>query len=287
MKSALTTAFGRQLKSALAAVGLRQNELADRMGLTASAVSQIVNGVLMPSRENLDRMMRYLGDSAEADALPSLWQRIRLGDREVFSRVNRALRNARRRRKLSIVHLADLCGISAERIRQLETDPDALPREGEIAALTAVLPVEPKRLRPRRDDLSYSPEAAPLSVAADAGGLLPLLSETALLSDYRPEKESLAAFAARTAEKTLPCCDPAAGAVAAVALDASVLGLDADGIVLALLGDETQDARPDLYLTAAKGKTALKSGSAAARMRNAEWKLPVPEIIFYPARRDF
>ena len=287
MKSALCALFGRRLKEALKASGLRQNELARETKLTGSAVSQIVNGVFVPSRQTLDKMLELIGDSEYADHLAALWQRIRLGEKDALSPVNREIRNGRRRRRISVVQLANLSGISAERIRQLESGFDLFPTEEEIRSLVAVLPCKPERLRPKpaREEILYSNAPTPYLAAAEGPLDLPLIPGERL-KEYRPP-ESFAVFAASAATSVTPCIHPATGAVAAAFFDAKTLGVGADGSLLVLLGEENLEKKPDFYLIAKAKRFMLNNEDFAGRQKGVLWKLPAVEIVFMPSRPEF
>ena len=58
--------FGQLLKDARLKRKLRQDELADKVGLTQSAISQFEKGLRVPSRDNLQKIAAILEVSEES-----------------------------------------------------------------------------------------------------------------------------------------------------------------------------------------------------------------------------
>ncbi len=79
MDSVLAKEFGRQLKAALKSERLSQIELARKLRVSGSAVSQMVNGKLAPSAECFDELLTLLADTPSRDKLIRKWRKLRVG----------------------------------------------------------------------------------------------------------------------------------------------------------------------------------------------------------------
>ena len=80
MDSNLAKKFGRQLKIALKAEKLSQIEVARKLGVSGSAVSQMVNGRMMPSPECFGRLLDLMPLSSDRARLIAAWSKLRTGN---------------------------------------------------------------------------------------------------------------------------------------------------------------------------------------------------------------
>ncbi len=284
MQTILTKAFGSELKTALKKTKIRQNALACHLKITPSAVSQTISGILVPSREHFDRITALLEGKTDISTLRDLWQRIRLGETEVSSAFNRKLHQSRQCRKLSVVNLANLSGISASRLRKLESDPGALPNAEEAEKLARILPGDFAQHVASCGDLDepYTRRVTPILEVADRAADLPLISGD-ILSRY-DGKESLADFAAGNAWEKVRCGVSTRGAVCAVELDAAAMGFAAPGKLLVFLGESSARKMSALTITEIGGRLRFVPTGQNASRKSALWRLPVAEIVYQPEK---
>ena len=86
----LSCELGAAIKAALKSGRRRQKALAGHLGITASAVSQMLHGRLLPDREKMEAILEFLmADARLSGLLMELWRRSRLGDFPERSDFNR------------------------------------------------------------------------------------------------------------------------------------------------------------------------------------------------------
>ncbi|GEM_PF-5535164 len=284
MQSILTKTFGEELRAALKAAHVRQNTLARHLNMTPSAISQTISGVLVPSRERLDQIVALLEGKADVVRLRRLWQRIRLGESEVHSAANKELLERRRKRHLSVVTLANLSGISAARIRELESDPGALPSAEEAEKLSGILKCDLGGYATSDGDadVRYTPVVTPILEVADRAMDLPLLSAE-MLMHYR-DGEPLADFAAGHALENVRCGVLNRGAVCAVVLDAGMMKINVPGKLRVFLSEGFFGELSALTLALTEKGLFFLPSSPSASAEKTYWRLPVTEVVFHPGK---
>ena len=122
---------------------LRQLDFARALNVSASAVSQMLSGRMVPSLAQLDIICQKLAlDRNQTAELRDCLTRIRTGEAHISSPLNDFLKSARIRRGLSISQLSNLTGIPAKDISTLETKVGVRPSPTEAVRLAAVLECE-------------------------------------------------------------------------------------------------------------------------------------------------
>lgn len=128
--------LGVRLRGLLRRKRLRQAELAKALQMTPSAVSQILSGKIVPAQSVFDRITDFL--ALTCDETEQL-QLILLGIRSSMSNVPSPLNNkiflVRQQLGCNSAELARRCGISVERMEQLENLPTAVPTAEEYGKL--------------------------------------------------------------------------------------------------------------------------------------------------------
>ncbi len=164
----LSIRFGAELRSAIRKSGKRQTALADHLGVTPAAITQMTGGRMLPPRENLEKIFLFIGmDAAGMDRLRTLWSRCRLGEDRERSQLNCRLSDLRCERGLSQNQLALQTNMTNERIRTLCEDPEAEALPDEKVALARVLGCKPEFLV--NADYSYF-SSEPLGVGESGEG---------------------------------------------------------------------------------------------------------------------
>ena len=91
-KTSLKQQFLRLLRDVMRRNGVRQAEVARRLGMSASAISQVMNGVLLPSQRRLDQLFEILHPEVkEAEELQRMLYWLRSGREFPTSGNNRRL----------------------------------------------------------------------------------------------------------------------------------------------------------------------------------------------------
>ena len=132
--------FVRLLRGILRDSGMTRAELIDRLGISASGLSQILNGGILPTIRRLDRIIEILHPAADdAEKLQNMLLWLRSGSAKCPSEFNRRLFMARCQRSMTIEQLAMASAIPAGRLRRLERTSYAAPTPDEVAALSGIL----------------------------------------------------------------------------------------------------------------------------------------------------
>ena len=281
--------FVRLLREVLRNSGMTRGELIGHLRISASGMSQMLNGDLLPTIRRLDQIIELLHPSAEdAEKLQTMVLWLRSGSSRCPSEFNRRLFMARCQSSLSIEQLAMAAAIPVSRLRRLERTSYAEPTSEEISTLSGILG------QPLKDGYFVTTDdmvqRAPLEVADSAISVLPLISV-----------ESLGSYSARMdlirfSEKNrigywsfylLP-----AEAVTVVRASSSQFGIDLPGQIELVLGnrrpgrffrlDLCRDARGGgLFLDGdvkqyGDGVLAAHSGARPV------WRLPVLRMSHIP-----
>lgn len=117
-----------------------QCKIAEKLGISASAVCQIMRGYTMPRLAHFNQLCEILSIPREvATELRSMRNQIRAGDSEMPSRFNRTLRSFREQRGLSLVQLSKLLEINLNDLKIFEECPEAIPTVSECQRLAEIL----------------------------------------------------------------------------------------------------------------------------------------------------
>ena len=131
--------FGNMLKKHIKDSKVRQLDIAAALELSASAVSQMLSGRIVPSMKQLDTMTRLLQlDRNVCAELRDCLMRIRSGDEYMRSPLNDFIRSARIRCGLTVKQLAVMTGIPEENLNMLESCLNVQPTPHEAVRLSAI-----------------------------------------------------------------------------------------------------------------------------------------------------
>ncbi|MBO5308162.1 MAG: helix-turn-helix transcriptional regulator [Lentisphaeria bacterium] len=133
----LKVKFGALLKENLNAAGKRQKEMAELLGISSAAISQVLHGKNTFSKRQLDAVIEWLKlNRTQSAQLSSVLNQIRNGETQLLSPFNRFLFSLRSERGFSIPQLADKSGISYARLMELEKSNEAKPAYDEAVSLS-------------------------------------------------------------------------------------------------------------------------------------------------------
>ena len=275
--------FVKLLRELLRRNDIQQKDLVSKLGITASAASQIFSGAMTPSQLRIDQLIELLKpEVAEAQLLHEMAYWLRSGRREMPSRANRKLFYLRCRSGLSENDLAQRSGIPPKRLHALENHPGVVPDEAELAALAAALGEEVLEIGSRD-----SPDRGKEIEAADSAqlALLPQIG-AAELRDYTGG-EGIGDFASRRARGFMECVEVSPEASAVGVVPAEAIGLGGSGMVKMVLGEKKPRGMEKLSLCAdPAGKLFIRGRFFAAEenRRKADWSIPLLEISYAPGR---
>ncbi|MBQ6352944.1 MAG: helix-turn-helix domain-containing protein [Lentisphaeria bacterium] len=132
--------FTRTLRGALRASGVPRGELIRQLDVSASALSQMLSGALVPTLPRLDRIIEVLHPPvAVAEQLQTMLLWLRSGALHYPSAFNRRLFMARCSKKLTHEQLAELASMTVNRLRRLERTAYAEPTAAEVLTLSRLL----------------------------------------------------------------------------------------------------------------------------------------------------
>ena len=151
----------------------RQSDMAAVLGVSASAVSQMLSGNIMLKLQQLDSIMEFLQlDRASAAELRDCLARIRSGDQELRSPLNDFIKNSRIRCGYTFEKLSQISGIPVENLQMLENKINVQPTPYEAVRLAAIFNCNVAELWQVVPDLK--PQAAPVQTDSKirSGGIL-------------------------------------------------------------------------------------------------------------------
>jgi len=282
--------FVRSLRGMLRAGGRTRGELIAHLGVSASAMSQMLNGDLLPTVARLDQIIEFLHPAAdEAKKLQDMLLWLRSGARRGLSEFNRRLFMARCQNSLTIEELAEASAIPAARLRRLEGSSCAVPSMEEAAALSAVLGISLGSGLIAADAAGGS-GAAPLQVAESADVALPRIAAD-VLSTYSARKDFLK-FAESNCIGFWSFHMLPAEAVAVVSAPAERFGVSLPGVLELVLGSRRPEGFARLDLCKASGGGFFVDGDGGAygawllaghgeKIRTS-WRLPVLQLNHIP-----
>lgn len=183
--------FARQLKQLITDHGISQVAIAEKLKVTPAAVSQYINGIVLPSSAHL----KIITDMAKASSqeeyvLSCSLSLARTEPRSArTSDFNRAFFDMHMSCGLSLEQLAVRIGISSERLWAMENDPGVEPSAAEIELLKGFFGVYYQSATATTVDKM-------LMVCEDVKSTVPQIS-LQKLREFTPGRESLHAFACR------------------------------------------------------------------------------------------
>lgn len=281
--------FVRLLREVLNDSGMTRGELIAHLGISASAMSQMLKGELLPTVARLDQIIETLHPSVEnAEKLQNMVLWLRSGATREHSDFNRRLFMARCQSSLTIDQLAMASAIPAGRLRRLESTAYAVPTPDEAATLSGIfgLPLEAGILV-----AGASGQGAPQKVAESLNVVLPKITVDAL-SAY-PAKADLLKYVEANSIGFLAFHLLPAEAVAVVCAPAKRFGVALPGMLELVLGN----ARPRGFMRLelcreARGNGLFMDGDADfygnvlsqgdVGKKKAAWRLPVLQVNHIP-----
>ena len=127
------------LKKHIKANKARQLDIAELLGVSGSAVSQMLSGMITLKLQQLDLIMQYLKlDRNAAAELRDCLARIRSGDKELRSPLNDFIKSSRTHCGLSLEKLSQMSGIPLENLDMLENKLNVQPTPFEAVRLAAI-----------------------------------------------------------------------------------------------------------------------------------------------------
>lgn len=143
----LKAKFGKLIRDYLRNAEIRQNDLAAKLKISGSAVSQMLHGKIVPNQQQLSAICELLQlDRTRAFELQSMLSCIRTGAENMRSPFNQNMFTLRCQRGLSYQQLANLSGIPASHIEVFETCFEAVPTLDEASRLAPILGCTPAAL---------------------------------------------------------------------------------------------------------------------------------------------
>lgn len=280
--------FSRSLRGVLQKSGVPRGELIRRLKVSASALSQMLNGSLLPTLQRLDRIIEVLRPSVrEAENLQTMLLWLRSGVSRCPSAFNRRLFMARCRRGLTIEQLAKLSTFPVARLRRLERTAYAEPTGDELLALSRLLEY------PLSDDplfaASVNGERKDLPAVAESE-LMALPQITGDVLRQYPGKGDFPNFALAHYLQYLSFRDLPGEAAAVICGKARDFELALPGNVELVLAERRPHgfAKLDLCCLKQDGDFFLDGGAGGVpvpgkrRRGSVRWRLPVVMVNFTP-----
>ena len=141
----------------------RQTDIAAVLGISGSAVSQMLSGNIMLKLQQLDAIMEYLQlDRTSAAELRDCLARIRSGDQDLRSPLNDFIKNSRIRCGFTLEKLSQVSGIPVENLKMLENKINVQPTPYEAVRLAAIFNCNVSELWQVVPDLQPEQPAAPV-----------------------------------------------------------------------------------------------------------------------------
>lgn len=278
--------FGRFLQNCIKGKGIKQAEIATELGISVSAVSQMMKGKIIPNQQQLDRICDLSHFSrAKISELNSMLANIRTGFKERRSPFNQLFFSLRCQRELSLQQLANLSGIPTENLRVFETCYDAYPTPEEIEILAAILECDPDSfLRVSGIGRFYSGKNK-----NSTSSTIPML-ELFDLDQYKPEK-ALIDYAQHKASKTFELLSNInVTNLVAIQAPSRDLFLGFPGNVVLIVADEFSSPEHKLnFVKESTGKyfiqevqkdrtRVFKLAGIRKEIGTVEWMIPVVEL---------
>ena len=139
--------FGQILRTYLQESNVRMTKLANILGVTPSAVSQMLAGKLVLNQTQLNRICEYLRlDQAQILQLNTILVNIRTGAQIVPSELNTLVFSLRCQRGLMQRQLSYLSGVSIAELNKLENDPNAVLTPATADKLAPILECSTEKL---------------------------------------------------------------------------------------------------------------------------------------------
>ncbi len=309
----LKVKFGKLIRDYLRGAEIRQNDLAAKLKVSGSAVSQMLHGKIVPNQQQLSVICEMLQlDRTRSFELQSMLSCIRTGAENMRSPFNQNMFTLRCQRGLSYQQLANLSGIPASHLEVFETCFEAVPTLDEASRLAPILGCTPATLLQSAGvgGLSYGvieklqQDAAELGEDAVVGepiGAYQAEKQVALLDLIDLEGftgENLEDFAQRRATKVFELGGrDLPEDVVVISASGRDLAIGMPGNVLLVVAAErptgfrnldlcrSEDGRFLLQESRRNGVKEFRlAGTRKPNTGDIRWKLPVLEMIIRPTK---
>ncbi len=136
----LRSKFAEILRHEIVRAKVRQNAIAAKLGVSASAISQLLQGKIVPSMTQLNMMNEMLGlDRHRSFELRCMLSRIRCGEDTLQSPLGELLSRYRHERGFSIEELSRSAQIPETTLEEMENAADIVPDVADLQRLALVL----------------------------------------------------------------------------------------------------------------------------------------------------
>ncbi len=294
--------FGKLVSNYLKNIGIRQNDLAERLGVSGSAVSQMMHGKIVPNRQQLDVMCEMLKLSrVQIFELVSMLSKIRTGAETLLSPFNQSVFSLRCQRGLTQQQLSNLSGVSVAHIQVFETCFEAVPTQEEASRLAPILDCAPEALLQSAGVGGLSESAIGELEAGEARSSYRAERKIALLDlcdlDGYDGKTPIMEFVSRHTARLIDAAGLPAMPLFAVQASGRELSLGLPGMLTVMLSPERPEEFRELDLCrnaegryllreARRGGGAKEFRLAGTRRGNGQvlWGIPVVELIVRPLK---
>lgn len=303
--SALKIKFGKTLKHYMQRADVKQRDIAELIGVTCSAVSQVLHGKITIKQEQLDMICDRLGlNVAHAHELSSMLTQIRTGSTMARSPFNRMVFSLRCQRNLSPIQLANLSGISSTKIEAFENNFDVIPALPDIIKIAEVLECSAEELAQSAGiRLTATGEVAPQEVRESKNQYMSEIEIPCvdlIQLDNANDRETVLSLTANKAKETIYRSDMPEHDIIAVRCSPRDLSLGMPGYLTVYLSKERPKGYKEIdFVKSKSGKFSIfevKNGKyreykLSGTRRYAEesdffWAFPVVEIVVRPVGAD-
>ncbi len=304
----LKVKFGALLKEYLLASGKRQTEMAELLGISSAAISQVLHGKNTLCKKQLDAVVEWLQlNRLQSAQLTTILTQIRNGEGRLLSSFNRAFFSLRCERGISIPVLAEKTGLSYARLLAFEKDHTAVPIYDEAVQLSTHLGCSVVELLRysgyQPTDAALLKDPIPNGVAESSSAWqnapVPLLS-LKTLANYDPATD-LIEFGCKNSnahkllfQKNEWCGSP----VIAIECDAQELSVNFPGMIRLFISPKrpenynncdlvlTEDGKFIIQTQIRKKAQTFRTPGTTPNSAAARWSIPVLELKLLPFSAD-
>lgn len=171
IKNTLREKLAQLLQHELIRNRCKQNHLAEKLAITPSAVSQMLQGKIMPSMIQLDKICEVLGlPRQRAFELRCLLSRIRCGAGGMPSPLGELISRLRCEKGMTMRELGEASHLPEHIIELLEMTPDIVPELSDLKKIAAALKIDASELY-EAAGLNWRASSSPVSPIRNLDGL--------------------------------------------------------------------------------------------------------------------
>ena len=171
IKNTLREKLAQLLRHELIRNRCKQNHLAEELAITPSAVSQMLQGKIMPSMIQLDKICEVLGlPRQRAFELRCLLSRIRCGSGCMQSPLGELISRLRSEKGMTMRELGEASHLPEHIIELLEMTPDIVPELSDLQKVAGALKIDAGELY-EAAGLNWRTNGAPVSPIRNLDGL--------------------------------------------------------------------------------------------------------------------